>query len=496
MSPVEVQPGKKSYWFGKGYADLRDTVKSAWGRNVDSIKDVLGRPEAASTPGIVARAVFVWAGVLAIAVFGSIITVLAALLNLAVVATAMAAVYLALSATWLVDRVYLLKNRIFTACHHCKEKSLIPAYACGKCGVQHTHLVPGVYGIWHRTCTGPLGGAGCGAHLPTSFMNHRSRLWAVCKHCGTHLNDRESRPLVVPVVGGRSVGKTAFITAFSYDFIEQVAPDRGLRIEVYSREKEVMYSEIGRAYGTSNFALTPVKSATGISSVSFSFFVQNPELKPERLVHVYDIAGEVFTQNIEIEVQKQYEYCHGIVLIVDPLAIDPVFHRYEQQMDPIDRDRRGVVDVTMLVDSFFNKLREVTGLSDRRMHSMPMAVVLTKIDAVPDLNAHLGRSAARSLMDRQPDKFKTVEDAQDHLCRQFFIANDMRHFVTEMNVRFRNNRYFACSPIGHTATKGAFRPEGVMTVMDWIISRADPKLGALVSATPFTSEPPGKKELR
>ena len=57
------------------------------------------------------------------------------------------------------------------------------------------------------------------------------------------------------------------------------------------------------------------------SSVSFSFFVKHPEFSPERLVHVYDIAGEVFTDNNENEVQKQYEYCQGIVLIIDPFAI-------------------------------------------------------------------------------------------------------------------------------------------------------------------------------
>ena len=32
------QPAKKSYFFGKGYVDLGNTIKGAWQRNFDSIK--------------------------------------------------------------------------------------------------------------------------------------------------------------------------------------------------------------------------------------------------------------------------------------------------------------------------------------------------------------------------------------------------------------------------------------------------------------------------
>lgn len=128
----------------------------------------------------------------------------------------------------------------------------------------------------------------------------------VCPNCllegkTTYLNDRESRPLCVPVVGGRSVGKTAYITAFSEKFVEFVAPQNNIDIEFYNGAKEVIYSEIKAdfAYGSTRMTVRP-QDITQSSSISFSFFVKNKDLKPERLMHIYDIAGEVFTDNTNI----------------------------------------------------------------------------------------------------------------------------------------------------------------------------------------------------
>lgn len=488
-----TQPAVKSYWFEKGWTDLSQTVALAWQLNWDKIAQIRATKATDAGWTSIVRAVFKWAGILAIVVFGSVITAVASVLNALIVGVLMVGVYIGFSLIWLVDRAYLARKKIFTACHHCKKKSLIPTYLCSGCGTAHTHLVPGVYGILRRRCTGSSGT--CGEELPTAFFNGRSQLLAQCGHCGTALNSRESRPICIPVVGGRSVGKTAFITAFAHDFINSVAPHKALETELYNPEKGSLYREIERAYSSSDFELTPVKSASGISSVSFSFFIKSPDMVPDRLMHIYDIAGEVFTQDIEVEAQQQYEYCHGIVLVVDPLSIDSIYYRYESQLSEIDKTRRGAADTTTVVDAFMNKLREVTGLSTSKMHSVPLAVVISKVDAIPELHDQLGLASARRLMEAQPEKFTSVDDAHDYQCRQMFIDNEMRHFVSTINLRFRTNRFFACSPIGHTAAAGAFRPEGVMRVMYWLLQLADPQLGKRINEVQFTKQPVGRKEL-
>ena len=122
------------------------------------------------------------------------------------------------------------------------------------------------------------------------------------------------------------------------------------------------------------------KDVNAASSVSFSFFVKNPALSPERLVHIYDIAGEVFTDNSENEVQKQYEYCQGVVLMIDPFAIPSIRYKYEELLTPEDVAGIGKADINTIINSFLNKLREVTGLSDSKMSAVPLAVVISKID--------------------------------------------------------------------------------------------------------------------
>lgn len=110
------------------------------------------------------------------------------------------------------------------------------------------------------------------------------------------------------------MGKTAFITAFSKEFLETVAPQKGLETEFYNGRKERIYQEIVQDFQTGNTRITDRPQDVKLASaVSFSFFVKHASLSPERLVHIYDIAGEVFTNNDENEVQQQYEYCQGII---------------------------------------------------------------------------------------------------------------------------------------------------------------------------------------
>ena len=191
---------------------------------------------------------------LAVVTFGTFFFVVISAVMLLIVSAFFLIVYLGFILAWLFDRLYLIRKRIFTACNECKNKFLIPIYICPDCGAHHTNLTPGVYGIFSRTCN-------CGKKLPTAFFNGRKRLKAICPYCLkegriTYLSDRESRPLCVPVVGGRSVGKTAYITAFSKLFVENVAPEKGLEIEFYNEAKKEIFSDIKSDYAHGRTRMT------------------------------------------------------------------------------------------------------------------------------------------------------------------------------------------------------------------------------------------------
>lgn len=491
MVAKNPQPAIKSYFFDKGYKDLGNTIKGAWSRNMDSVTHYKDNISAAGGSGskivVILKVIVNIMGMLSVLLFGSIITCVITLLNITILLAFMCCVYIGFTFIWIVDRLYLLRKRIFTACHECKEKMLIPTYICAKCGEKHTVLTPGVYGILKRTCV-------CGEKLPTTFFykvngKNRRDYDAICPNCGHTLSDRETVPICIPIVGGRSVGKTAFITAFSHDFIESVAPAKGWEIDSYNSAKQDIYKEIVEDYNAGSTRMTDrPQDINRASSVSFSFFVKSPEFKPERLVHVYDIAGEVFTDNSENEMQKQYEYCQGIVLIIDPFAIPSVRYRCESDLAPEDIAGIGTADINGIVNSFLNKLREVTGLTDHKMSSVPLAVVISKIDSA-GLFTELGQGAIKAFMAADPVKYSNEQDVQDYLCRKFLKDNGMEAFLNNVNIKFKNNRFFACSAIGHTRDKGAYKPKGIMQPMEWIFRNADSKMSKLWIDTSFTNKP-------
>ncbi len=500
----KTQPAIKSYFFSKGYLDVWNTIKGAWQRNFESInkcgENITNASKSQASNGKLGVAVTIFLAILnilaviAILACGSIVTVLVSLANIAVLLVMMLVVYIGFSVIWLVDRLYLVRKKIFTACHECKEKSLIPTYICPRCKAKHTNLTPGVYGILHRTCKGETEGVVCGEKLPTTFFNGRRNLEAICPVCSTPLSDRESVPICIPVVGGRSVGKTAFITAFSRDFIEKVAPSKSLETEFYNEKKADIYREIERDYQSGSTRITErshdLKNA---SSVSFSFFIKGAPFTPERLIHVYDIAGEVFTQNDENEVQKQYEYCQGIVFLLDPFSIPMVRNRYEDMLSAEDIAGIGTADISGIVDSFLNKLREVTGLSDSKMSKVPLAVVIGKTDSA-DLSAEIGDRAVKTAMIRKPNVFTDYYDTLDYLCRKFLRENGLESFVNSITLKFKDTRFFSCSAIGHTRDKGRYVPQGVMAPMQWLFGKADPKMAQVWNDITFSKRIPEFQE--
>lgn len=494
MKQDKTQPAKKSYFFGPGFQDIGAAIKTSWQRNAQSARRYYERY---GEKGLMSfQGVYYLFCALSVVTFGTIFFAAISAVMLTVVSVFFIAVYLGFSAVWLFDRAYLTRHKIFTACGECKSKFLIPTYLCPNCGTRHSNLTPGAYGILHRTCN-------CGQKLPATFFGGRRKLRAICPHCfkagrATFLNDRESRPLCIPVVGGRSVGKTAYITAFSKRFVEFVAPQNGLEVEFYDRIKETMYAEIKSDYARGSTHMTARSmDLTRPSSISFSFFVKHKSLKPERLVHIYDIAGEVFTDSSENEVQQQYEYCQGIIFILDPFAIPTVRARYGHLLNAVDAASIGKADINGVIDVFINKLREVTGLTDQKMYQVPIAVVIGKTDSA-GLRELFSDEQVEELLYRFPRGKISRSDALDYLCRRFLIDNDMQSVVNAITLRFKTNRFFAASAIGHSRDAGPYNPTGVLEPVEWICTQADPQLAALWVKGQYGKKPlteiPAEKE--
>lgn len=203
---------------------------------------------------------------------------------------------------------------------------------------------------------------------------------------------------------------------------------------------------------------------------------------------MYDIAGEVFTDGNENEIQKQYEYCQGIVLIIDPFSIDSIRYKYEKELSPEDIAGIGRADINGIINTFLDKLRNVTGLSDRKMMKVPLAVVISKIDSA-SLSSEFSADKVNALINQYPNLNISSSDALDHICRQFLNDNGMAGSLSVIDMKFKNNRFFVCSAIGHTRDAGPYEPQGVMEPMEWLFQQADKKMKRYWNDRSFTKNP-------
>ena len=179
----------------------------------------------------------------------------------------------------------------------------------------------------------------------------------------------------------------------------------------------------------------------------------------------------------ENELQMQYGYSHGIVLVIDPFSIKCVFDEYEDQLSDVDKANISAADTTDLLLGFITKLKAVAQINPAERANVPLAIVINKIDSA-DLGLRLGARGVLRYKELNPDS--TINDLEitNMLCRKFFEDYKLNNFLNNIELNFSNYRFFSCSAMGHEKDAGKYRPSGVMDSIYWIIKQADRKLGS------------------
>ena len=484
MSSTEQEPAKISYFYGPGFKDIVKVVQTTGKKIRDSV-DAITTASASKTPpvGIIMTILVMsvryayWLFSAGTMVIASVFFCLFMLMPHVVGFIVIDIVGLLLSRiVRLLDMLYFQIRKVSNVCDVCHNRFTVPVYVCDKCGAKHYDLLPGKYGILHHACT-------CGQKLPCSTLDlkhPRRKLQAICPFCYKAGREESifsggSRAICIPVVGGASTGKSAFITAYARSVIDEVAPSHGLSTRFYDEDREKMYQSMTDAYRDGVVEKTAATTVQGASSAfSFSFFIDGSGVKPSRLMQLLDIAGETFVDNRENERQSQYEHCEGIVLMIDPLAI-PRFRAL--CVDDLDSgDRASISDARLedVMSALQNDLRQTADADRNGRLRTPLAVVINKVDASPLLDERIGDTAVSKLMAADRENFTNAEDATDFLCRQFLLDMDMGDIVDIVGQQFLNSRFFAVSSIGHTAGNGTgFQPKNVNAVIDWILLNSD-----------------------
>ena len=132
----------------------------------------------------------------------------------------------------------------------------------------------------------------------------------------------------------------------------------------------------------------------------------------------------------------------------------------------------GTLDVDVVLDSFFNKLKQITGNSSSEMLNVPISIVISKGD-IKTLDRFIGDDKISEYLEEHGLDIDSYTLAEDKICRQFLNDNGLASFVNNIDLKFKNSRYFKCSSIGHTRENGRYNPKGVLEPMEWIFQTAD-----------------------
>lgn len=365
----------------------------------------------------------------------------------------------------LLDFISRRALRVSSTCDYCKQKFSIPAYECPHCYARHTHLTPGFYGIWRRTCA-------CGHTLPTSSLNGRSGLQAFCPHCGDTLSASDVQHLPISIIGPTSAGKTVLLSAFFHELFAAIGRS-GITYEIPAKYKH-MFDDMERWFNGAPCDPT----AFADTASTYSVLLDAAQFRARKQLSIYDIAGESFRDS-ELSgmlPQMQFKYANGFILIIDPLNAELM--RSEAESNGDDITNYSEMDVAAVIMNFVTYIK--TNLSHTALSKIiqtPISVVITKTD-LPSVKRRISYVHIRHQF--KSGAFPDFGAARDELCRRFLDDIGLSEAIQAVEANFSNVHYYPVSAIGHEMNGEAYEPEHVFEPFASIISAADPSLAGIL----------------
>jgi hypothetical protein len=361
--------------------------------------------------------------------------------------------------------LYSRYYRIFQRCPNCHNDMPIPIYICPTCHAEHTRLWPSIYGVLAHRCT-------CETKLPALSWLGRRRLQRICPHCRRPLNIGvgEGTNVHIPVVGGTSTGKTNYIVMATREFKNTYEQLYGYRISFTDPAHEHEFASNLQRLERGHELL----ATTEIVPQAYNLKIEVPGWRVPKLAYVYDAAGEAFAAYEHTSRQAYYKYIDGIIFVIDPFAIPEYYHTYQTDIEQIRTSLRpsklGIMEAYERMTQMFEAS---VGVRKRKRHTQPVAVVVTKVDAL-NLEDEVGSTAAYDLMARDPSITSGAE-AIHILVRDFLCKYDMDHFVRDLEANFAHVRYFSCSALGRLPSAldtSEFTPIRVLDPLIWLFQWA------------------------
>ena len=444
---ISAQPGtKRNYFFGPGYHQIAVIFKNSFSRQM-KYADGVGKW---SQMHLVAKAwywdmwpfIFFMSLVLITLVLGFAWNVVFSAALAVVVFTGTAVFYIYFISLWSADRLLLMFRSISSRCPHCKRTAIVPMFECKQCGMKHKKLTPGPYGVLKRKCA-------CGLALPTTIFNGRSQLRARCAYCDVEMAASDAHQFGIQLVGGANVGKTTFLASFWHQYLEASRAVDGLETTC---SNEGAFKDLEDLYHRGLSVATADTNAN-----MYSVIHRLSEMKSPLQFAFYDIAGEAFSRLNENIQQQQFQYCEGVIFVIDPKA------SIESTQDALQ--------------GFLDTFKALKGVASTERSALPVAIIISKADrykqeiGLVKIKAEHNKNAV-AYADKEGNA--SLERTRDGVCRAFLDGRGFTNVVNLLDCAFMTTAVFPVSAIGHDAAEGkSYEPWGVMQPVFWILRQSN-----------------------
>jgi hypothetical protein len=434
------EPSFRAYYRGQVWSDLRLAAVAGWTTATAETARIRTLVPTSWDPKIQTLVR------LALTAYSIVGLVIGALLAAAIGIVPAIAVALFAAGAWALgaplrglERLRRKRTGAYFDCQECHDRFPLPQYVCPTCDARHSELAPGPFGVLRHRCT-------CGARLPAVQFRGRERLLAECPQ-GHPLGEGVGtiRTFHVPVAGGPSTGKSTYLAAALIE-LDEAAQSGTLATTVQSTSRQA-YDRV-----LENFrkGIRPPKT----DGIPPAMVAEISGRQKTALLYAYDVAGEIYGTEDELRRDPAHGLAEGVILLVDPFALDRVKTDLQDDIDRTPEIRPSVESPQRMLERLIGVLEE-QGVD---LAKISAAVCVTKIDALG-----IGEAIAKA------------PGARDHeRTRAWLEQEGAGNFLRAAEGSFRDVQCFGVSALGRTpgAGVGAFVPQGAAAPLLWLLGRA------------------------
>lgn len=322
------------------------------------------------------------------------------------------------------------------ACPSCHRQFQLPVYRCPSCGAVHDDLLPGSLGILKRRCSCDR------AEIPTLRATGRADVPAQCPHCEASLHGSIGglRNVRIPIAGGTGAGKTTLCVG-ALESLAQLEENGQVRVRLRSDSAPLFANMV------SDFGQAVVPAPTGRNAPAVLAEIAPESGRRGALLFAYDVAGELFNNLDELREQSMFSGFEGAVMIVDPFSLDSIRTQFPAEVEAA-KSSANATDTRP--EDVYQRMVEALTEMGAPVYSLPLAIVVTKIDALPT--------------DASLDVAENVEDWLGE-----FGAGNLLLTATQ---DFGKVKCFASSALGGLPGEvQSFKPKGSLAPFAWLMEQ-------------------------